>query len=239
MLRVFSADNAPTTLLPPPPIDAEVPPRLETATIGVGCFWAPDAQFGVVEGVWRTRVGYSGGTTRNPTYRDIGGHTECVQIDFDPSTVSYEALVELALTSHDPFGATFKEQYASMILAHDDAQLSAALAVAERFETARCRKLVTRIEVLKQFYLAEHYHQKYALRNDRLLIADFRAMFADDDSFRESTAAARVNGYVAGEGSRATLEREIGRFGLTFVAGEHLAQKGFRGSRGGPRRGLT
>jgi methionine-S-sulfoxide reductase len=238
VLRAFSADNAPATRLPPPPIDAEVPALLETATFGVGCFWAPDAQFGAVDGVWRTRVGYAGGTTRNPTYRDIGNHTECVQVDFDPTVVSYESLFQLALTSHDPFGAVFREQYASMVLAHDDVQLSTALAVAERFEAARGRKLVTRIEPLKDFRVAEPYHQKYSLRNDRLLIADFRAMFPDDDTFRESTAAARINGYVAGEGRRSLLERDIDKFGLTIAAREHLAQKGLRGSRVGPRGGL-
>jgi methionine-S-sulfoxide reductase len=238
VLRVFSADNAPAALLPPPPIDAAIPALLERATFGVGCFWAPDAQFGVVEGVWRTRVGYAGGTTRNPTYRDIGHHTEVVQIDFDPTAVSYESLLEIAMSSHDPFGATFKEQYASMVLAHDDAQLSTALAVVERLEATHGRKTVTRVESFKNFYLAEHYHQKYNLRSDRLLITDFRAMFSDDDSFRESTAAARVNGYIAGDGRRASLERDLGKFGLTLGASEHLAQKGFRGSRSGPRRGL-
>ena len=147
--------------------------------------------------------------------------------------MSYEALLETALTTHDPFRSSPRGQYASLVLAHDDAQLATARALAERFEAARGRKLATRIESLKTFYVAEDYHQKYYLRSDRRLMADFRAMFASDDDFRESTAAARVNGYVAGDGGRAQLEREIGSFGLTPDAVRHLAEKASRGSWGG------
>ena len=147
--------------------------------------------------------------------------------------MSYEALLETALNSHDPFRSSGRGQYASLVLAHDDAQLGTARAVAERLESARGRKLATRIESLKHFYLAEDYHQKYYLRSDRMLMVDFRAMFANDDDFRESTAAARVNGYLAGDGSRLQLEREIDALGLTSLAAKHLAEKASRGSWGG------
>jgi len=234
MLRFFSADNAPAKRLPAPPIDAMAPCELHTATFAVGWFWTPDAQFGVVEGVWRTRVGYAGGERLDPTYHDIRDHTECFQVDFDPGVVSYEALLELALSSHDPFRAAFRDQYASLVLTDDAEQAATARRVAEKLELARGRKLATRIEPLKRFYLAEDYHQKYYLRGDRTLMADFRAMFADDSDFRESTAAARANGYAAGDGSSARLESEIGLLGLTEPAREHLAR---RIGRGGSRSG--
>ena len=146
--------------------------------------------------------------------------------------VSYEDLVELALTSHDPFRPSFKDQYASLVLAHDDAQIATARAVDERLESVRGRKVATRIESLKHFYLAEDYHQKYYLRSDRTLMVDFHAMFASEDDFRESTAAARVNGYVAGDGSRLQLERELDNLGLSDVAAKHLAEKAARRSGG-------
>jgi len=146
--------------------------------------------------------------------------------------VSYEALLELALTSHDPFRAAFKGQYASLVLTHTDEQLTIARAVAERLEVTRGRKLATRIEPINRFTNAEEYHQKYSLRNDRTLMADFRAMFgSDEDAFRESTAAARVNGYVAGDGSSIQLEREIDGFGLTDGGRAELAAR--FGRRGG------
>ncbi len=176
--------------------------------------------------MWRTRVGYAGGDSADPTYRRIGDHTECFQVDFDPNAVSYEELLELSLTSHDPTRAAFKQQYASLVLAHDEAQLAAARAVAARFEAGLGRKLATRIEPLKRFYPAEDYHQKYYLRNDRTLMADFRAMFGDDETaFRESAAASRVNGYVAGGGTRAQLGREIDLLGLSEKGAAQLTSR--------------
>lgn len=191
--------------------------------------------------MWRTRVGYAGGDSADPTYRDIGDHTECFQVDFDPGAVSYEDLLAFALESHDPTRAAYKTQYASLVLAHGDAQLAAARSVAERTAAGLGRRLATRIEPLKRFYLAEGYHQKYYLRNDRELMAEFRAMFgADEAAFRESTAAARVNGYVAGDGTPVRLQAEVDSLGLSDGGRAHLVSRvgdpGFRaGCSLGPR----
>ena len=70
-------------------MNTKLPEIIETATFALGCFWSPDAQFGIIEGVLRTRVGYAGGTTANPTYHNIGNHIEAVEIDFDRSQISY------------------------------------------------------------------------------------------------------------------------------------------------------
>ena len=77
-----------------PALDAAAPARTETATFALGCFWCPDAQFGILPGVVRTRVGYAGGTTENPTYHDLGDHTECVQIDYDPRALSFDQVLD-------------------------------------------------------------------------------------------------------------------------------------------------
>ena len=137
-------------------------------------------------------------------------------MDYDPSVITYAELVDLALTAHNPTWVAHKVQYASLILAHDDAQLETARERATRFSAVLGgRPLATRIEPLKRFWNAEDYHQKYHLRNDRVLAVEFRAMFGSDEAaFRESTAAARVNGYVAGDGTAAQLEREIDLLGL-------------------------
>ena len=173
--------------------------------------------------MWRTRVGYAGGDSANPTYHSIGDHTECFQVDFDPTAVAYEDLLVLAFDSHDPTRQPYKTQYASLVLAHDEAQLASARAIAEQMAGVLGHPVHTRIEPLKRFYLAEDYHQKYYLRNDRELMAEFRAMLgADEDALRESTAAARVNGYVAGDGARADLEVEVDSFGLSAEGRAHL-----------------
>jgi hypothetical protein len=152
----------------------------------------------------------------DPTYRRIGDHTECFQVDYDPDVVSYEELFERALTSHDPTRAAYKEQYASLALTHGDAQSGSARMVAERFESRVGRKLATRIEPLKRFYSAEDYHQKYYLRSDRVVMADFRAMLGQNEiALRESPAAARVNGFIAGDGERGQLEPIIDLLGLS------------------------
>ena len=130
--------------------------------------------------------------------------------------MTYEDLLVLALDSHNPTLPPYKMQYASLVLTHDDAQLVTARDIAERVEALLGRKLATRIAPLKRFYLAEDYHQKYHLRQNRTLMAEFRAMFgADEEAFRESTAAARVNGYVAGDGTKAQLGSEIDLLGLS------------------------
>ncbi len=83
----------------------------ETATFALGCFWGPDARFGSFDGVIRTRVGYAGGTTADPTYHDIGNHTEAVQLEYDPSEITYTTLLMIALESHDPRRQPSKRQY--------------------------------------------------------------------------------------------------------------------------------
>jgi peptide-methionine (S)-S-oxide reductase len=147
-------------------------------------------------------------------------------VDFDPAVISYAKLVDLALESHDPRWRAHKEQYASLVLAHDDEQLSVA---GERGARAAARlgaPLATRIEPLKRFWLAEDYHQKYHLRQDRLLSGEFRAMFGTDEAaLRESTAAARVNGYVAGDGTKAQLATEIDFLGLSDRGRARLVER--------------
>jgi methionine-S-sulfoxide reductase len=164
--------------------------------------------------VWRTRAGYAGGTKSEPTYRSLGDHTECLQVDFDPEVLDYEDLLEMFWTSHDPVRPASKLQYASLVLAHDAEQLAMARDSADRLEALTGRKVTTRIELLDKFWIAEDYHQKYYLRNDWQLVSEFGQMYPEDADFVRSTAAARVNGYLYGAGSCLQLETEIDLLGL-------------------------
>jgi len=172
--------------------------------------------------VWRTRVGYAGGQAPDPTYTRIGDHTECFEVDFDPAVVSYDDLLELFWTSHDPTRQAFKQQYASLLLTRGDEQSETARESAARIGALLGRTPVTRIEPFTRFYLAEDYHQKYYLRNDRVLMREFRAFYPDDSDFVRSTASARANGFVSGAGSCLSLEEELPKLGLSDEAFDHL-----------------
>jgi peptide-methionine (S)-S-oxide reductase len=149
--------------------------------------------------------------------------------------VSYATLVDLAFAAHNPARAAHKAQYASLVLAHDDSQLAVAGERARRVSAAMGgRVLTTRIERLDRAWIAEDYHQKYYLRQDKLLAGEFTAMFGGDEAaLRESTSAARVNGYVAGDGTRAQLAREIDFLGLTEAGRQRLVAKTGVGPSGG------
>lgn len=176
-----------------------------------------------MDGLVRTRVGYAGGTTPDPTYRTIGDHTETIQVDFDAAGLTYDDLLAAFWASHRPTSPAFSRQYASIIFAHDDDQLAGAEEWKRAME-ARIGRVYTDIVHFERFYVAEDYHQKYRLRNVARLYREFRSFYPEPAEFRESTAAARVNGYLDGWGTRDELEAEIASFGLS-AEGQTLLRK--------------
>jgi peptide-methionine (S)-S-oxide reductase len=145
---------------------------MKKATFGAGCFWGIEAEFHRLRGVVGTAVGYSGGTLPNPSYEDVctgrTGHAEVVQVEFDPAIVTYEELLELFWTNHDPTqlnrqGPDLGTQYRSVIFYHDNEQKAEAEESKERFESlGRFRRpIVTQIVPAEPFYRAEEYHQQY------------------------------------------------------------------------------
>ena len=140
------------------------------ATFGAGCFWGVEEAFRGVEGVRATAVGYSGGTARNPTYKDVctgrTGHAEVVEVEFDPTKVSYEELLEKFWEIHDPTtpnrqGWDVGTQYRSAIFFHDAEQEAAAIASREKAAKRFRKPIVTEITPASEFYRAEEYHQRY------------------------------------------------------------------------------
>jgi peptide-methionine (S)-S-oxide reductase len=142
------------------------------ATFGAGCFWGVEAAFRQLKGVTGTAVGYMGGTLREPTYHDVctgrTGHAEVVQVDYDPSQVSYDDLLRVFWENHDPTtpnrqGPDVGTQYRSVIFFHTPEQEAAAgaskdaLAKSGRFK----RPIVTEIQPAPDFWKAEDYHQQY------------------------------------------------------------------------------
>ncbi|MBL8963061.1 MAG: peptide-methionine (S)-S-oxide reductase MsrA [Phycisphaerae bacterium] len=144
----------------------------QMAMFGAGCFWGVEAIFRKQDGVIDTAVGYAGGHTADPTYKDIctdqTGHAEVVRVEFDASVVSYETLVDLFFRLHDPTqlnrqGPDIGSQYRSVIFYYTEGQREIAQTVKARRESSgkHRRKIVTVIETAPTFYLAEDYHQQY------------------------------------------------------------------------------
>ncbi|TQQ79893.1 peptide-methionine (S)-S-oxide reductase [Halonotius terrestris] len=177
--------------------DAPGSDATETATFALGCFWGPDAQFGALDGVVRTRVGYAGGTAVDPTYHDLGDHTEAFQVDYDPDVQSFGDLLDLVFRSHDPNQQTRKTQYQNIVFVATADQRGALTDYLES-NGYTADGIATRIEQLSRFYPAEDYHQKYSLRNEQPLFRTFEQAGYDDEELRESPAAAKLNAYAAG-----------------------------------------
>lgn len=150
--------------------------KLEEATFGAGCFWCVEAVFELVEGVEHVESGYSGGHVEDPSYREVTtgrtGHVEVARIVFDPSVVSYEVLLEVFWHTHDPTtlnrqGNDIGTQYRSVIFFHNDEQKDIAEESLKKTEASGLwdDPIVTTIEPLKNYYVAENYHQNYYENN--------------------------------------------------------------------------
>jgi methionine-S-sulfoxide reductase len=165
--------------------------------------------------VVRTRVGYTGGSTAAPTYRNLGDHTETLQVDYDPQKISYEQLMAVFWASHDTRREAWSRQYMSAIFYDSPTQRDAAeKSIAQ--EAARGEgKIVTRILPLNRFHRAEDYHQKYYLQQNTTLLREFKAIYPDTSEFTDSTAAARVNGYLGGNAPIEEVRRHIEDLGLS------------------------
>ncbi len=154
------------------------PAGLELAQFGLGCFWGAERIFWQTPGVYSTAVGYAGGDTPNPTYEEVcsgfTNHTEAVLVVFDPKRVSYDALLKVFWEGHDPTqgmrqGNDRGSQYRSAIYTTSDAQMRAALASRDAFQSALAAKgygkITTEMKPAGEFYYAEDYHQQYLAKN--------------------------------------------------------------------------
>jgi len=159
-LSLFKTKNSPSLR----------PQSFEYAGFAAGCFWGVEEEFRKLKGVYATAVGYSGGHVPNATYKQVcngdTGHAETVLVEFDPSTISYETLVNLFWRLHDPTtlnrqGPDTGEQYRSVIFYFNDAQKEVALKTKIEAQKSLKRPIVTEIIPNTTFYFAEDYHQQY------------------------------------------------------------------------------
>ena len=160
------------------PLEAPFPEGYERAVFGMGCFWGAERKFWELDGVYTTAVGYAGGLTRNPTYREVcsggTGHAEVVLVVYDPKRVSYRDLLRVFWESHDPTqgmrqGNDTGTQYRSAIYPTTPAQRQEAEASRDDYQRAltdaRHGRITTEIADEPAFYYAEDYHQQYLAKN--------------------------------------------------------------------------
>jgi len=165
--------------------------------------------------VVRTEVGYASGTTPNPDYSNIGDHSETVLVEYNPERISYEELLAVFWSSHDPAYSPYSGQYRNAVFTLTEDQQRQALESRRRVAEKTAGEVRTAVEAGKTFHRAEDYHQKYLLRGAGDLFRELRALYPSDEAFVASTAAARVNGYLGCNGDKEELERDIGRLGLS------------------------
>jgi peptide-methionine (S)-S-oxide reductase len=145
---------------------------MATATFAAGCFWGVEQRFAALPGVTSTEVGYTGGTTENPTYKEVcsnkTGHAEAVRVEFDPERITYEELLAAFFGMHDPTqwnrqGPDFGSQYRTAVFFHDEEQEKAAHAAIDQLTESGVfeRKIVTQVVPAGPWWRAEEYHQKY------------------------------------------------------------------------------
>lgn len=145
-------------------------PSLQVATFAAGCFWGVEKNFNELQGVIKTRVGYTGGKTEHPTYQEVcsgeTGHAEAVEVQFNPEVISYESLVYYFFSIHQPTevnrqGADHGTQYRSAIFTHSNEQTKAAIQVLQSIAHQYPKPIATEIVEASTFFEAEEYHQQY------------------------------------------------------------------------------
>jgi peptide-methionine (S)-S-oxide reductase len=176
--RAQPIPTAETHFLSGRPLTLDVPEGMAEAMFGMGCFWGVERVFWKLDGVWLTMVGYAGGHTPNPTYKEVctgmTGHNEVVRVVYDPAVISYDDLLRVFWENHDPTqgmrqGNDVGTQYRSGIYAYSEAQKQAAVAskavYADQLKRAGLGAITTEVTDAPVFYFAEDYHQQYLAKN--------------------------------------------------------------------------
>ncbi|KAK6043549.1 peptide-methionine (S)-S-oxide reductase [Cooperia oncophora] len=200
---------------------------LARAYLGMQCFWGESA-FAKLKGVKKTRVGYAGGTTANPSYWNIGDHTEVIEVTFDPSLISYRQLLDFFWAHHNP-AKRRKKQYRSAILYEtEEEKMVAELTYAQAKE--KHGDIETYVAKLEKFHQAEDYHQKFWLRNNRDIFDELRMNDAQVANSELATKLVfQLNAYCAGYTEFSELEELRKQNGLSDALVERVKQYALSG----------
>jgi peptide-methionine (S)-S-oxide reductase len=160
-------------------------------------------------------VGYCGGELIDPTYHQLGDHTEAFEVDFDPTILSYADLLAAFWGDRDHTRPGFSRQYRAAVFAHDPVQQELANATAEAQARTGGSPITTCVEPLTRFYLAEDYHQKYRLRRETTICDELVQRYGSDAAMVNATASARINGLLGGYAAAGEVEALLPRLALS------------------------
>ena len=170
----------------------------------------------------RTRVGYAGGQSKDPTYRRMGDHTEAFQVDFDPEKISFDELLAIFWSEHNPCARPWSTQYKAILFFEGEAQREAAEKSLAKLEKSLSTPVRTELLAVGTFYRAEAYHQKYTLRRHDALMADLRELYPSERAFQDATAVAKVHAHIDRHLDLQALRRELAGLGLRVVGEQSL-----------------
>ncbi|UJR38179.1 hypothetical protein I4U23_030854 [Adineta vaga] len=188
---------------------------IETTTFALGCFWDPDARFGILDGVLITQVGYCGGThPAKPTYHSIGDYTESIQIEFDSSRISFHELLSCFNQWHVPNTVKTRSQYAAAVFYHNHEQYQ---------QICQLNIENVRIELLKEFHLAEERHQKYNFKRTMMETDIFGCK--EDWESKDKQMITKLNGFLAGYGTFEQFQEWEKRKELTWKQQQYIKDK--------------
>ena len=177
-----------------------------TATFGMGCFWGPAAEFAVLDGVLRTRVGYTGGQLTTPSYDNLGNHIEVFEVDYDPEKISYEDLVNYYFSAYDATERPFSRRVHSVIYYRNENEKTIAQGVKGSLEKTLGRGVFTEVDAMEDFYLAEAEEQLLYLKVETSIYHELTQIFPDYEQQLLSILASKLNGHIAGYGTEDSLE---------------------------------
>ena len=200
---------------------------MDTITFGMGCFWGPEARFGYLPGVVKTRVGYAGGKEGQPTSKNTLDFTEVLQIQYDPELLSLDQILTQFFDQHNTTRAPYSIKYRSVLFYQNEEQkekLSQKVKEMQRKNGV----IYTAVEPLEQFYEEVTRHQKYYFQRWKTVYQKWCELYRWEDSLVESTLAARLNGLSRGCGTLEEIQREFQDPSLEplwFVIREELKEK--------------
>jgi peptide-methionine (S)-S-oxide reductase len=198
------------------------------AAFGMGCFWGPEALFGSLAGVMLTRVGYTGGSTPNPTYRELGDHTETVQLCYDEDIISFETIIRTFWDHHNPYNINgYKgRQYQSLLYYRDASQLAAIETELARREREGLGRPDTEIAAYAEFHPAEDRHQKYYVKRFPRAVGALESLYparsGEGTPWLDTTIAARLNGMAKGYLNMERLKSELESWELSEAERKRL-----------------